>query len=156
MKFTFNSLGKILVAISAVAVIFVLISAVFIPGVRGFVSNIFPSETNYIDGKYSSVAPKLEASSDKVEVAVGSSVDIFANITAVSSDNEDLKEQLINDYNDKTMEEREHVFIYKINADNTSTLVSAIDPSVAGKWAVIYLLNDNSKDVSLKVSYIVK
>ena len=152
MKLIIDSFGKLLVAAVASALIIVLVAGVLIPGVRGFVSDLFPSEKNYEDKAETASAPTLACTNSVVNLSAGSEVDIFENITAQSSENVDLIAQLKDDFA-KSVSERRDVFVYKINDDNTNSLVSQIDPTGAGKWIVVYVLTDNSESDSLKVSY---
>lgn len=154
MKAVVNNLGKALLAVIVVALAVILISSIMLPGVRDFVGTVFPDETNYVDRSHTSSELTLSCASEIVSVAKGDTADIFTGITALSKDNENILSQLTEDY-EKPVEEREHVFIYKLNDDNSSKLVSKIDTSVGSRWAVFYLLNDTAESVSLKVIYTV-
>lgn len=152
MKLVINNLGKILIVAVVVALFFVLVSSVFIPGIRNFVSDVFPDETNYIDSAEGPTSLTLTCTNEDVQATAGEAIDIFSNITALSGDNENLISQLKDDC-EKAVSEREHVFIYKTNEDNTNVLQPQIDSNLRGKWTVFYILKDGSESASLKVTY---
>lgn len=156
MKLLIDNIGKTLLAVVVVVLALVLVSTVFIPGVRSFVGTIFPNETNYIDKSDGTASVTLTSTKKNVDLSVGDTVNLFADITALSSKNENIISQLTEDY-EKLVEERSHVFVYKINSDNASpVLTSEIVTTAPGEWAVLYLLNDASETVSLKVLYTVR
>lgn len=155
MKLLIDNIGKTLIAVVVAILAVVLISTVFIPGVRNFVGILFPNETNYIDTNTDTASITLTSTKTNVDLSVGDTVNLFDTVTALSSTKENIVSQLTEDY-EKPVEERSHVFVYKINNDNSSpVLATEIDTSVPGKWAVLYLLNDASETVSLKISYTV-
>lgn len=150
MKLVINNFGKILIAVVAVTLALTLLSTVLFPGLRSFVATVFPNETNYTE-------PAPEEDNVPVQINVGTEVTsdvIFSGISALSGVNENLISQLQDDYA-KAINERKHVFIYKINGDTGNTLAEKIDSSQPGEWAVIYVLNDAKNTVSKKVLYTV-
>lgn len=156
MKLLINNLGKTLIAVVVGLLAILLISTVFVPGVRDLIGTVFPSETNFIDNSGGAPALTLSCAKTAVEVTAGESIDLFAGITAKSSDNEDLIIQLTEDYA-KVLEERSHVFVYKLDEkSNPIALKSQINTSEPGKWMVIYLVDDGVECVSTMVSYTVK
>lgn len=157
MKLVVDNLGKVLIVVFVAALIFSFIAFGLLPGVRSFVSTVFLTETNYVEKSNLPAAPILKSDNDVVYLSVGENDGdniIFKGITAQSRSGQDLIPQLKDDF-DKAISNRSHVFVYQINLDNTNTLVSSIDTSSAGKWAVFYLVEDGSENAFLKVSYVV-
>ena len=153
MKLISTTLGKLIVALAAVTVILVFVAVVFIPKVKEFSSGVLPEDKNYVINSGNSESFKLVCTEDVYEMPVGDSVDIFADITALSSDNEDLLPLLKADFQ-KPLSQRKHVFVYKINEDGVAVLAEKVDSSYVGEWAVVFVLNDGSERATLKVNYV--
>lgn len=154
MKLITEQMGKFLVVAVATVLVPVLVVSIVVPAIQNFSSTVFVGDTNYYDSKESVTAPRLSCENTEVEVPIGSSVDVFDGISAKSGSGEDLLGQLQADYA-KSVGSRECVFVYKINDDRPNTLVSAIDTSAAGEWAVFYLLADGDEHATLEVRYFV-
>lgn len=144
----------------AAALVLAFIAASLLPSLRSFVSKSFLDEVNYVEKGRLHSAPSLEyvSNADGVaEIPIGQELGkdaLLADITARSSSGEDLTGQLSEDF-DKSPADRKHVFVYKINADGSHSLVSNIDTSRSGEWAVFYLLKDGRESAFIKVTYIV-
>lgn len=154
LKQIVNSVGRFLVVAVVATIILTLIASVLLPSLRSFFSDAFIAETNYVEKGNRPSAPTLTCSSEKISLTVGETVDLFSNITAKSSSGEDLMVQLTEDYA-KSVEERDQVFVYKVNGDESHTLVSEIDASRSGNWVVFYLIKDGKENALLKVPYTV-
>lgn len=152
MKLLTTSLGKIIVAASAVIIVLTFISLVFLPKVQEFAGGVLPDEKNYLINNNSD-AFTLFCTEDVYELLKDDVVDIFSGVTALSSEGEDLVPMLREDY-EKPLEEREHVFVYKINSDGTATPETAINSTVVGDWSVLYVLKDGLERTTLKVDYV--
>lgn len=152
MKLVINNLGKFLVVAIAAALVLVFISASLLPSLSEFVSKAFVAETNYVEQSNLSSAPILKSEFSHVNVAKGENVDIFEHIVATSQNGENLISQLSDDYQ-KDVSQRKQVFVYRLNSDNTNKLVSSIDTSTVGNWAVFYLLEDGLGSALLKITY---
>ena len=157
MKLLTTFLGRIILAASVVMIVLTFISAIFVPAIKNFSSATMPSEKNYvINNSGDSEAFTLSCTKSVYEMLVtdgSEEIDIFADITAISSDNVDLVPLLKSDY-EKPLNERTNVFIYKINNDGTVVLSSKIDSTSVGDWAVFYVLEDGSERETLKVNYV--
>lgn len=154
MKLITEHMGKFLVVATAAVLVLVLLGSIVIPAIQDFSSTVFVGDKNFIDNKQSVTAPQLSCENTEIEMPIGGSVDVFNGISAKSGTGEDLIGQLREDYA-KSLGEREHVFIYKINNDRTNTLMPAIDTSAAGEWAVFFLLTDGDEHSTLEVRYFV-
>ena len=154
MKTISTALGKFIIVAAAAVLIFAFITSALMPYVRDYFSVMFPKEQNYIISEGNPAALTLSCSSDVIKFPVGSGVNIFANITAKTSDNENLISQLTEDYA-KDVNERTQVFVYKINSDGSAVLSEQIDTSVKGEWTVLYIIKNNSEIASLKVTYMI-
>lgn len=153
MKLITEHMGKFLVVTVASALVIALIGAIVVPAIQNFSSTVFVGDTNFYDSKESVTAPKLSCENAEVEVSLnGGTVDVLDGISAKSGTGEDLMGQLREDYA-KSVGDREHVFIYKINDDRTNTLMP--DINAAGEWAVFYLLSDGDEHATLEVRYTV-
>lgn len=155
MKQVINTSGKVLVVSIVVALVLTFILAGLLPATRTFVRNVFVAETNYVEKSDLESAPTLSCSTEKVSVALGQEVDIFENIAARSVSGEDLLPQLVNDYSNPTSDRRQ-VFVYRVNADNSKTLVEEINSSRSGKWVVFYLVKDGKGSAMIKVPFVVE
>lgn len=157
MKQVVTSLGKFLVVAIAATLVLTFIFSALLPGLRSFVSKAFVNETNYVEKGTSDLDPILVCSSERVDVPVNKEAKeaIFENITAQSRSGVDLLSQLSDDY-DKDLADRTQVFVYKINADGSNTLMDELDTSRSGEWVVFYLLKDGKGSALLKVPYSVK
>lgn len=150
-----ENLVRFLVGFTAVVLVLASIYSLFIPVLRDYFPSAFSGERNYAEQSGGSAGPSITCVSDTIYVSIDGAVDLFdtSNISAKSSSGASLMSQLAEDYI-KNVEDREQLFIYKINKDNTNTLVSSIDTSSEGKWVVVYLVKDDGGSASTKVTYI--
>lgn len=161
MKLVIEQLGKVILAVIAVALVLTLVITVVVPAVGNFVGMIFPNETNYVDKSDGASALTLSCAEETVYVAVGETVDLdkqieLAGITALSGKNENLIPQLTEDY-EKPYFDRSHVFVYQTDDKGTSaSLKPQIDTVAKGNWTVIYMVDDGVENASIKVSFIVR
>lgn len=155
MKLITENLGKIIVALMVTSLLLFLLATIFVPGVREFTLNLFPSETNYIVNEVNEKSPVITCEKSSVSVAVGDTVDLFAGISAKSADGDNLISQLTSDF-DLPVDKRTCVFVYLCNDNETKTLMSNIDTSFPGEWKVFYQLSDNNGSARLSVDYSVK
>lgn len=161
MKFVIENLVRLLVTAFAAALVLTSIYAFLLPVMGDLLPDVFGRKETNLDVVVASetkpnIGPELTCIEMPVMVQQGSTVDLFnpVNITAKSSSGENLINQLTLDYA-KDVDYRDHVFIYKVNADNSYTLTSSINTSKPGKWVVVYLVTDEFGSDSSKITYVV-
>lgn len=154
MKFVVENMIRFLVTVFAAALVLTSVGELFVPVLSAYLPSMFYAEKNFTDSS-SSAGPAITCRNE-VYIPRNGTVDLFDSdvISAKSSSGEELNSQLEADF-EKDVALRDHVFVYKINADNTNVLCAEIDTSVTGKWIVVYWVADDGGSASAQVTYIV-
>lgn len=154
MKFVVENMIRFLVTVFAVALVLTAVGGLFVPVLSAYFPNMFYGEKNFTDSSGGS-GPVITCRSE-VYIPLDKTVDLFDTsiIFAQSSSGDELNSQLEADF-EKDVADRDHVFVYKVHADNTNTLCAEIDTSVAGRWIVVYLVADDGGNASAQITYIV-
>ena len=155
MKFVIENMVRFLVSVFAAALVLTSVARVF-PVMQNFFPTAFTREENFVDSDNGVAGPEIISVGEVLLPAGSGEVDLFNStyINVHSASGSDLMEQLKNDYA-KAVGDRDHVFVYKINKDNTNLLCEKIDTSSPGNWMVIYLVSDDKGTASAKISYVV-
>lgn len=154
MKLISTTLGRLIVAVAAVILVFVFVSSSFLPAIQDFYNKVFPNEKNYISDNIAE--PSIRFIKERFVFSVGASVDssiIFDNLITSDQESRDFVELLKSDYA-KPLNERAYVFVYKVLDDGTLTLSDTMDSSTTGCWTVLLIIEDGSGQSVVTTNYV--
>lgn len=170
MRLLSTTMGRIIVSATVGMIVLVCIASSFLPGIKTFLSTVFPVENNYVaptavefdtfldyeskDNYRENVIELVVDLEDDTTDDFDPDEDIFDNFIVSNSVDQALVDKLKEDYQKEPYTKRSRVFVYKMDKQGYSLLVDKIDPTTPGEWVVIYVLDDDDKRSALRVDYV--